>query len=135
MSHQPLMPHALLEGVYTLSLWNKQLEIARYHLMKATKRMKKGDDKRRHPSDYRQVSKGLLRLYEGSYEVLAKVGKVDYKLALPANMKIHLVVYLSMLTPYLIDPEETSHWESHRAPPLVFQSFDRGIKEILVTRW
>jgi len=67
---QPLTPHALLAGVDTLSpaagalaeSWNKQLEIARLHLMKAAKRMKKWADKRRRPSDYRVGDLAMIKL-------------------------------------------------------------------------
>ena len=43
--------------------------------------------------------------YIGHFEVLKKVGKVAYKLALPPAMaRIHNVFYLSMLRKYIADP-------------------------------
>ncbi|KAL8159561.1 hypothetical protein V2J09_001098 [Rumex salicifolius] len=100
------------------------------HLTKAQKRMKKWVDTRRRPLEFRvgdlalmklfpqqlksqcQVSKGLLRRYEGSYEILAKVGKVAYKLALPDSLKVYLVVHVSILKPYHPDPNEPRRGES-----------------------
>ncbi|KAL8171570.1 hypothetical protein V2J09_023374 [Rumex salicifolius] len=106
---QPMTPHALLAGVDTQS--PTQLK------------------------SLRQVSKRFLRRYEGPFEVFAKIGKsFCLQACLPANMKIHSVVHVSMLKPYNTNLEEPSCGELKRAPPLVFQSFDRGIKEILVDK-
>ncbi|KAL8171376.1 hypothetical protein V2J09_023180 [Rumex salicifolius] len=82
----------------------------------------------------RQVSKGLLRRYEGPFQILAKVGKVAYNLALPDSLKVHPVVHVSMLKPYHFDLDEPSRGESSRAPTLMFQSNERDIKEILANK-
>ncbi|KAL8143493.1 LOW QUALITY PROTEIN: hypothetical protein V2J09_016525 [Rumex salicifolius] len=151
---QPLTPHTLpfeeespspAAGALVDS-WRQQVELARSHLTKAQKRMKKWADTRRHPLEFRvgdlsmmkllpqQLNKGLLRRYEGPFEILAKVGKVAYKLALPDSLKVHPVVHMSMLKPYHPDPDEPSRGESLRAPTLMFQSYERAIKEILANR-
>ena len=57
---------------------------------------------------YRSVHKGLVRRYEGSFPVIAKVCKVSYCLDLPNTLKIHLVFYVSMLKPYHLDMEDLS---------------------------
>ena len=43
--------------------------------------------------------------YVGPFEILERVGKVAYKLALPSNFpNVHLVIHVSMLKKYLPDP-------------------------------
>ena len=43
--------------------------------------------------------------YVGPYEVLEKVGKVAYRLALPLSFpNVHLVFHVFMLRKYLSDP-------------------------------
>ncbi|XP_070014068.1 uncharacterized protein [Nicotiana sylvestris] len=49
-------------------------------------------------------SKFILR-YIGPFEVLEKIGKVSYKLALPPSLSsVHLVFHVSMLWKYYGDP-------------------------------
>ncbi|KAL6220091.1 hypothetical protein ACLB2K_007848 [Fragaria x ananassa] len=40
---------------------------------------------------FRKVHKGLVCKYEGSFEVIKRIGRVSYKLHLPPKLKIHLV--------------------------------------------
>ena len=66
------------------------------------------------------LSKGIMRFgkkgklsprFIGPYEIVARVGKVAYKLDLPANLgKIHNVFHISQLRSYISDP-------SHIIPP------------------
>ncbi|KAA0041182.1 reverse transcriptase [Cucumis melo var. makuwa] len=80
--------------------------------------MKKWDDKKRRPLEFRardQVLKKLkveqirfrghrdqhlARKYEGPMEVLKKIGNALYWAVLPAWMKIHPVIHVSNLKPY-----------------------------------
>ncbi|XP_022861893.1 uncharacterized protein LOC111382220 [Olea europaea var. sylvestris] len=114
--------------------------------------MKKWADKKRRPLEfkvgdqflvkilpqqfkaYRSVHKGLVRRYEGSFPVIAKVGKVSYRLDLPSSLKIHPVFHVSMLKPYHEDMEDPSRGESQRAPPIVTKSFDKEVDEVLADR-
>lgn len=68
----------------------------------------------------KEVSKFTSKLmprYIGPFVVMAKVGKVSYCLALVADMKVHPVVHLSLLKPYLGDgnyqPPPLSHGWQH----------------------
>ena len=132
--------------------WHEQTELARAYLHKASKRMKKwADKKRRHvefsvgdlvlvkllPQQFkafRKVHKGLLRKYEGPFPVIRRVGKVSYKLQLPAKLKIHPVFHVSLLKPYHEDKEDPSRGESKRAPTAVVTSFDKDVEVILADR-
>ncbi|KAG8382759.1 hypothetical protein BUALT_Bualt05G0110700 [Buddleja alternifolia] len=93
--------------------WAEQSDLAKSFLEKAQRKMKKwADPKRRHlefnigdkvlikliPQQFkafRGMHKGLVRKYEGPYPVVAKVGKVSYRLDLPSTLKIHPVFHAS----------------------------------------
>ncbi|XP_072083760.1 uncharacterized protein [Arachis hypogaea] len=157
---QPLTPHSLSSsysgkspGAYhMIKSWEEQADVTRSYLDKAAKRMKKwADKKRRHASyqvgdkvmikllpqqfkAFRKVHKGLIRKYEGPFEIIGRVGEVAYKVQLPPSMKIHPVFHVSMLKPYHADQDEPSRGNSSRAPPVVIRSFDKEIEEILANR-
>ncbi|XP_057733997.1 uncharacterized protein LOC130949239 [Arachis stenosperma] len=140
-------------GAYhMIKSWEKQADITRSYLDKAAKRMKKwADKKRRHASyqvgdkvmikllpqqfkAFRKVHKGLIRKYEGPFEIIGRVGEVAYKVQLPPSMKIHPIFHVSMLKPYHKDQDEPSRGDSSRAPPVMIRSFDKEIEEILANR-
>ncbi|KAL6127778.1 hypothetical protein ACLB2K_071141 [Fragaria x ananassa] len=82
----------------------------------------------------RKVHKGLVRKYEGLFEVFKRIGKVSYKHHLLPKLKIHLVFHVSMLKPFHEDEEDPSREVSHRAPTAVVTSFDKEVDEILADR-
>ncbi|KAJ0629961.1 putative nucleotidyltransferase, Ribonuclease H [Helianthus annuus] len=157
---QPLTPNALAASYdgnspaafKNLKEWHEQADLARTSLDKAAKRMKKwADDKRRHvefqvgdqvmvkllPQQFkslRGVHKGLVRKYEGPFPVVARVGKVSYRLQLPPKLKIHPVFHVSYLKPYYADEEDLDRGVSKRAPTAVVTSFDREVAEIISDR-
>ncbi|KAK3043574.1 hypothetical protein RJ639_002153 [Escallonia herrerae] len=116
---QPLTPLALAGNykgrsplaVQVARSWNEQADVARSYLDKAAHKMKKWADKRRRPKEnnlgdmvmlkllpqqfksFRKVHKGLIQKYEGPFPILAKVGKVSYRLELPPKLKIHPVFH------------------------------------------
>ncbi|CAM8878010.1 unnamed protein product [Rhodiola kirilowii] len=132
--------------------WHEQAELARESLQKAASRMKKWADKKRRDIEFkvgdlvlvkllplqfkafRKVHKGLIRKYEGPFEVIKPVGKVSYKLNLPPKLKIHPVFHASMLKPYHEDLGKSSRGVSHRAPTAVITSYDKEVDEILADR-
>ncbi|KAK2979891.1 hypothetical protein RJ640_023962 [Escallonia rubra] len=157
IGQQPLTPLALADdhnGRSPLAMqvarsWNEQADMARSYLDKAARKMKKWADKRRRPKEYnlgdmvmlkllpqqfksfRKVHKGLIRRYEGPFPIIAKVGKVSYRLELSPRLKIHPVFHVSLLKPHYADMEDPSRGESHRAPTAVVKSYDKEAEYVL----
>ncbi|KAI3454910.1 hypothetical protein Pfo_011573 [Paulownia fortunei] len=114
--------------------------------------MKKWADERRRPQEFnmgnqvlvkllpqqfkalRGINKGLVRRYEGPFLIVAKVGKVSYRVDLPSSLKIHPIFHVCMLKPYHEDEEDPSRGQSHRTPPVVTKSYDKKIEEVLTKK-
>lgn len=157
---QPLTPQTLAlpysgrsPGAFLMAKeWSEQAEVARAYLTKAAKRMKKWADMKRRPREftegdlvmvklqphiYRQcgkVNRSLLRKYEGPFEVVKRVGKGAYRLALPAHLELHPVFHVSFLKPYHGDDEDPERGISKRAPPRIGAVLEREVEEILAHR-
>ncbi|XP_050137143.1 uncharacterized protein LOC126613560 [Malus sylvestris] len=132
----------------TAKEWQLAHELARAHLEKASKKMKKWADRKRRNVEFqtgdqvfvklnasqhkstRGLHKSLLRKYEGPFPIIKKVGKTAYVVELPPRLKFHPVFHVSNLKPYHADDEEPSRGESHRAPPLMTEAFDKEVESI-----
>nr|CAD1832986.1 unnamed protein product [Ananas comosus var. bracteatus] len=94
--------------------WHRNAEIARACLEKA-------------------VHKGLVRKYEDPFPIVGQVGKVFYRVQLPAWLKIHPVFHTSCLKPYHADREDPSRNISTR-PTSTISSVERRVDKILAYR-
>ena len=82
--------------------------------------------------------KGKLRpRYVGPYEILQRVGEVDYELELPAELaSVHLVFHVSMLKKFLRDPtsilpiEGLGVGEDLSYEEVFVEIFDRQVKRL-----
>ncbi|KAM1360874.1 hypothetical protein COP2_026737 [Malus domestica] len=160
IGQQPLTPNTVVIGYTgnspaafkTSKEWQLAHELARAHLEKASKKMKKWADRKRRNVEFqtgdqvfvklnasqhkstRGLHKSLLRKYEGPFPIIKKVGKAAYVVELPPHLKFHPVFHVSNLKPYHADDEEPSRGESHRAPPLMTEAFDKEVESIEAKR-
>ncbi|OIT34796.1 hypothetical protein A4A49_03602 [Nicotiana attenuata] len=129
--------------------WEEQLDTAKSYLDKAAKKMKKFADRKRRPTNYRVgdmvmvkfnprqfkalhgMHQNLIRKYEGPFKIVAKVGKISYKLDMPSYLNIYPVFRASMLKPYHEDKDDPSRGQSSRAPMTITASHDREIEAIM----
>jgi hypothetical protein len=52
----------------------------------------------------------LAAKYCGSFEILERIGPVDYMLSLPTSMIIHNVFHVSLLKKYILDVNHVIDW-------------------------
>ena len=76
----------------------------------------------------------LLRRYEGPVPVIAKVGKVAYKVQLPEWLQIHPVMHVSCLKPFYKDLEDPSRQIDQRPPMKRRRSYVKELLEITAER-
>ena len=156
-----MTPHTVVAGyrgssprAYTFAKeWQRNAEIARAYLEKASKRMKKWADENRKPHNFKvgdlvfvklqrdtsyfikKLHKGLVRRYEGPFRIIAQVGKVSYKLQLPRWMsQVHPVFHASKLKPYYPDMEDPSRNVPPRSGPVPALAPAREIDSIVAER-
>jgi hypothetical protein len=46
----------------------------------------------------------------GAFEILTRIGPIEYQLTLPANLRIHNVFHVSLLKKYIHDPTHMIDW-------------------------
>ncbi|GJR94988.1 retrotransposable element Tf2 [Tanacetum coccineum] len=100
----------------TMQVREQPISMLQFHLKRSKERMKNMDDKNRSGGDFEVGMKVYLKLqpyrqvtarqgthhkftanFYGPFLILAKVGKVAYKLQLPENSQIHPVFHVSQL--------------------------------------
>jgi hypothetical protein len=52
----------------------------------------------------------LVARYCGSFEILERIGPVDYMIALPASMSVHNVFHVSLFKKYIPNVNHVIHW-------------------------
>ncbi|XP_070004109.1 uncharacterized protein [Nicotiana sylvestris] len=127
----------------------EQLDTAKSYLDKEAKKMKNFVDRKRHPTDYRVgdmvmvkfnprqfkalrgMHQNLIRKCEGPFKIVAKVGKISYKLDVTSYLKIYPVFHANMLKPYHEDNDDPSRGQSSRAPMTITVSPDRESEAII----
>lgn len=78
------------------------------------------------------VNQNLIRRYEGPFEIVAKVGKISFKLNMSHHLKIYPVFHASQLKQYHEDKEDTER--SQRGLAQIFitlSATDRQIESII----
>ncbi|RVX02486.1 hypothetical protein CK203_031144 [Vitis vinifera] len=99
--------------------WHKQADIARSHLDKMAKKIKKWANKKRRHTEYK---------------VGDMVGKVSYRVELSPRLKIHPVFHTSYLKPYHEDKDNPNRGFSKRASTAVVTSYDKEVEHIIADR-
>jgi hypothetical protein len=108
----------------------KKIKTIRQRIQTAQSRQKSYADKRSQPLTFEvgdhvflkiRPKKGVIRFgkkgklsprYIGPFDVVEKIGKVAYRLALPPQLdKVHDVFHVSMLHKYLALPTHVLNWE------------------------
>ncbi|XP_078430677.1 uncharacterized protein LOC144702489 [Wolffia australiana] len=82
----------------------------------------------------KQRHKGLVPRYDGPFEVVAKIGRVAYRLNIPCRLAVHLVFHVSILKKYIPDPEDAARNQPQRVPPNVRVHFDQEAEAVLAKR-
>ena len=119
-----------LYGPDLIDQTSEQIKTIRKRLLAAQSRQKSYADKRRRPLEFEvgdhvflKVSpvtgigraikrKKLSPRYIGPFEILARIGPVAYRIALPPNLsKLHDVFHVSQLKRYQPDPEHVIEYE------------------------
>ena len=70
------------------------------------------------------IHKGLMPKYNGTFEVVKRVGSIAYRLKLPERLKVHPTFHVSLLKPYHEDLEEPARNKPKQTPPNVHKEFE-----------
>ncbi|CAL1360521.1 unnamed protein product [Linum trigynum] len=157
---QPLTPTTVATGYISNNPtvdkfakdWHEKMEMAKSYLAGASKKMKKWADKKRRHLEFeegdmvmvkfyphrfkhlRNVNKGLIHRYEGTFNIVKRIDKVAYKVEMSSHLEIHPVFHVSQLKVFNDDKEDERRKESHRAPTLVTKTHDHEVEEIMAHR-
>ena len=59
----------------------------------------------------------LAPRYCGPFEILFRIGQVDYQLALPPNLRVHNVFHIFVLKKYVHDATHVFNWNDVQVEP------------------
>ena len=59
----------------------------------------------------------LAPRYCGPFEILSRIGQVDYQLALPPNLRVHNVFHIFVLNKYVHDANHVVNWNDVQVEP------------------
>ena len=68
--------------------------------------------------------------YDGSFEVIQRVGQVAYRLKLPDRLKVYSTFHVRFLKPFHEDLDKEKVQEK-QAPLVVMKQFDREVEKVL----
>ena len=160
MGQQPLLPHTVAtpytgrcpKAYQFAKDWKQNSEVAKAFLEKASKRMKKWADEKRRPREFnvgdqvlikllpeqvrslRNKDKRLIQKYMGPVPIIARIGKVAYKVELPPGVKIHPVLHVGVLKPYFPDMGDPSRNISKRPHIKISFNVSQAVEDILAQR-
>ena len=129
----------------------ERAEEAKDILAKSVRRMKKWADESRRavefdigdlvmlkltPQVWKKISrktahKGLIQRYDGPFKIVNRIGRLAYRLDLPARLKLHPVFHVSFLKKYVEDPSDPSRGARTRAPPTIRKQFTDVAEAVL----
>ncbi|XP_078431875.1 uncharacterized protein LOC144703530 [Wolffia australiana] len=82
----------------------------------------------------KKCHKVLVPLYDGRFEVLAKIGWVAYWLDIPRWLAVHPVFHVLVLKKYVPDSKDVARNQPQRAPPNVRAHFDQEADVVLAKK-
>ncbi|XP_059078201.1 uncharacterized protein LOC131876746 [Cryptomeria japonica] len=160
LSQQPLTPHTVLSGYVgdcpdakdRLKEWQDRVDHARHNLVKAVERMKHYADLGRSNVEFKVGDKVFLRMdlvqfktpkglsaslgrrFDGPFTIVGRIGKVAYKLKLPAHLRVHNVFHVSQLRLYHQDKEDNNRNIPTRGPTFVKDRSGLDVEEVIAIK-
>ena len=132
----------------TLEEMDRQMQIIRQNLKRASDRQKSYADLKRSSREFKIGDKAFLRVkpkcsslklgkykklayrYCGPFKILKRIGEQAYELALPPHLHVHNVFHVSLLKQYIADPSHTLNEDTILVSQEEFQMEPEQVLEI-----